>query len=50
MRHEIPKATVARLPVYLQCLSMLAPSETVVSSEALAGMARVKPAQVRKDL
>lgn len=50
MRDEIPKATVARLPVYLQCLNMLPPSESVISSDALAEMARVKPAQVRKDL
>lgn len=50
MRDEIPKATVARLPIYLQCLNMLPPSSQVVSSEALADMARVKPAQVRKDL
>lgn len=50
MRDEIPKATVGRLPVYLQCLSMLPSGETMVSSEALADMARVKPAQVRKDL
>lgn len=50
MRPEIPKATVARLPVYLQCLSMLPATDTVISSDALADMARVKPAQVRKDL
>lgn len=50
MRHDIPKATVARFPVYLQCLNKLAPGELVISSEALAAMARVKPAQVRKDL
>lgn len=50
MRHEIPKATVARLPVYLQCLNMLPADESVISSDTLADMARVKPAQVRKDL
>ncbi len=50
MRQEIPKATVARLPLYLRCLNMLAPGVTVISSDSLATMARVKPAQVRKDL
>lgn len=50
MRPEIPKATVARLPLYLQCLKMLPVGEAVISSDALAEMARVKPAQVRKDM
>lgn len=50
MRHDIPKATVARLPVYLQCVNMLPADEHIISSEALASLARVKPAQVRKDL
>lgn len=50
MRHAIPRATVARLPIYLQCLNMLPPGASVISSDALAEIARVKPSQVRKDL
>jgi len=46
----IPKATVARLPLYLQCMQSMAPTETTVSSETLARMANLNPANVRKDL
>lgn len=46
----MPRATVARLPVYLQCLRDLAPAQQTVSSDQLAKMAGVNPAKVRKDL
>jgi len=44
----IPPATVQRLPIYLRCLSEYG-SQTI-SSETLAGLARVNSAKVRKDL
>jgi len=48
---ELSEATVARLPVYLRVLSELAASRTrVVSSDELAALAGVGPAQVRRDL
>ncbi len=50
MNRDIPAATVARLPVYLRSLADLAPTETTCSSERLAEIAGVNPAQVRKDL
>nr|WP_091416488.1 redox-sensing transcriptional repressor Rex [Friedmanniella luteola] len=47
----IPRATVARLPVYLRALAQLSGSGTdTVSSGALAEAAGVGPAQLRKDL
>ncbi|WP_407938162.1 redox-sensing transcriptional repressor Rex [Motilibacter rhizosphaerae] len=47
----LPEASVARLPVYLRVLSELAlAGRTVVSSDALAALAGVGPAQVRRDL
>lgn len=46
----IPKATVARLPLYLQCLQSMADAEITVSSETLAQLANLNPAKVRKDL
>src|SRR3954468_5831422 len=50
-RTGIPEATVARLPVYLRVLGVLAESETLtVSSEALAAAAGVGSAKLRKDL
>ena len=49
MKTHIPDATVARLPVYLRCLSMRAGTGTC-SSEDLARTAGVNAAQVRKDL
>lgn len=48
---KIPEASVARLPLYLRCLSDLADSEVAtVSSVKLAEMAGVNAAKVRKDL
>jgi len=48
---RIPEATVARLPVYQRILAELhRGGVTTVSSEQLAGMARVNAAKVRKDL
>jgi redox-sensing transcriptional repressor len=48
---EIPKATLERLPSYLRYLIRhLSHQEVLVSSEALADVAGVNPAQVRKDL
>jgi len=49
-RITIPKATVARLPVYLQCLESLPGQSATVSSETLANIASVTSAKVRKDL
>src|SRR5947209_15048874 len=47
----IPGATVARLPVYLRTLNGLVERGIeVVSSGALAEVAGVTPAQLRKDL
>ena len=43
-------ATVARLPVYLRCLGDLSPAQSTCSSDELAAIAGVNPAQVRKDL
>lgn len=50
MKGNIPAATVARLPLYLRSLVEMAVSETTCSSEDLALLAGVNPAQVRKDL
>jgi len=48
---EIPKKTVYRLSLYLRCLGlMVANRESIVSSTALASIAGVQPAQLRKDL
>lgn len=48
---EIPKKTVYRLSLYLRCLGlMVANRESIVSSAALASVAGVQPAQLRKDL
>ena len=47
----IPRASVARLPVYLRALNQLAARQIdTVSSGALAESAGVSPAQLRKDL
>lgn len=46
----MPKATVERLPLYLQCLQAMGDSESTVSSDALANVAGVNSANVRKDL
>jgi redox-sensing transcriptional repressor len=46
-----PKATVARLPLYLHALETLAQdAERVVSSDRLADKVKVNAAKVRKDL
>lgn len=48
---DIPKKTVYRLSLYLRCLGlMVANRESIVSSTALASVAGVQPAQLRKDL
>lgn len=48
---EIPDATVARLPLYLRALAVLADNGAdTVSSEELASIADVSPAKLRKDL
>ncbi|MGZ4625383.1 MAG: redox-sensing transcriptional repressor Rex [Kineosporiaceae bacterium] len=50
-RHGIPDATVARLPVYLRALTVLAADGVdTVSSEELAAAAGVGSAKLRKDL
>jgi redox-sensing transcriptional repressor len=50
-RHDIPDATVARLPVYLRILTGLGESGMkTISSDVLAGSAGVGPAKLRKDL
>ncbi len=41
---------MARLPIYLQCLESLPDRASTVSSEALANIASVTSAKVRKDL
>lgn len=48
MAGSIPRATVARLPLYLQCLEAM--SQEIVSSDQLATTAGVNSAKVRKDL
>jgi len=51
VQRGIPEATVARLPVYLRALGMLAEHEVgKVSSEELAAAAGVNSAKLRKDL
>jgi redox-sensing transcriptional repressor len=48
---EIPRKTVYRLSLYLRCLGLIvARREGVVSSAALAAVAGVQPAQLRRDL
>lgn len=47
----IPKKTVYRLSIYQRCLQRLIENGVnTVSSESLAGVAGVKPTQLRKDL
>jgi redox-sensing transcriptional repressor len=50
MKGSIPRATVNRLPLYLQVLEDLGPSQSTISSEQLARAAGVNSANVRKDL
>ena len=48
---DIPRKTVYRLSLYLRCLGlMVANRESIVSSAALASVAGVQSAQLRKDL
>jgi redox-sensing transcriptional repressor len=49
VKPAIPPVTVERLPIYRQCLEDLQGAQWI-SSESLATMAGVNPAQVRKDL
>lgn len=50
VRNNVPAATVSRLPVYLRCLDELARKSPTCSSDAIATLAGVNSAQVRKDL
>lgn len=51
MEREIPDATVARLPIYRRALiELTADGQSTVSSAALADLAGVNAAKVRKDL
>jgi redox-sensing transcriptional repressor len=51
VRRGIPEATVARLPIYLRALTLLAEEGTAtVSSGELAALAGVNSAKLRKDL
>ncbi len=48
---RVPAATITRLSLYARCLEDLAANDvSVASSDQLAEMCRVNPAQVRKDL
>ena len=50
-KHKLPQTTIARLPVYLRSLVLLAnKGEQIVSSEGLAQLAGTNAAQLRKDL
>lgn len=50
-RPDIPRKTIYRLSIYLRCLARLRENRLgLVSSEALAKVAGVKPTQLRKDL
>ena len=49
MKSPIPDATIARLPLYLRCLSELGSPDEHCSSDDLAEAAGVNSAQVRKD-
>ncbi len=48
--HEVPKATVVRLPRYLRLLEDIDSGRDVVSSEELAAAAGANAANVRRDL
>ncbi len=50
MKAGIPKATLARLPLYLRGLLSLPAQQTTCSSDELAEIVGVQSAQVRKDL
>ena len=50
VKNKIPPATVKRLPIYLNCLGNIPKGSQRLSSTKLAELAKVKPAQVRRDL
>jgi redox-sensing transcriptional repressor len=50
VKSKIPEATVKRLSLYLNCIAEVGNSNSRISSEKLAKLARVNPAQVRRDL
>ena len=50
VKNKIPEATVKRLSLYLNCIAEVGNSNSRISSEKLAKLARVNPAQVRRDL
>ena len=50
MKNKIPPATVKRLPIYLNCLGNIPKGNKRLSSTKLDELAKVKPAQVRRDL
>lgn len=51
MKKSIPRKTVYRLSLYLNCLDRAKPpGGNSISSEVLSGLAGVKPTQLRKDL
>ena len=50
VKNKIPDATVKRLALYLSCVSEFDNNKARVSSEKLAKLAKVNPAQVRRDL
>tara|TARA_B100001250_G_C19742770_1_gene763828 strand:+ start:90 stop:713 length:624 start_codon:yes stop_codon:yes gene_type:complete len=50
VKNKIPPATVKRLPIYLNCLGNIPKGKNRLSSTKLAELAKVNPAQVRRDL
>ena len=50
MKNKIPPASVKRLSLYLNCLGDINEENHGVSSQKLANLAKVNPAQVRRDL
>ena len=50
VKSKIPEATVKRLSLYFNCIAEVGNSNSRISSEKLAKLARVNPAQVRRDL
>ena len=50
MKNKIPPASVKRLSLYLNCLGDINEEKHRVSSQKLASLAKVNPAQVRRDL
>lgn len=50
MRQHLPRVAVPRFSTYLRCLDELGPGIEHISSDRLASLAGVSPAQLRKDL